>query len=137
METLFCSIFGAVLHQNDLLKALCKTVEKDFTELHKCGITQCLHRLCQYVKLYMTVRIHHALKILNIGMTYTHKEIEKCLNCAINSNIYLLSTLYLHSLHIIFHQHLHTLHHSTHIVTSYIVQHGIGHLMGRTLASTA
>ena len=32
------------MHQNDLLKTLCKTVEKDITELHKCGITQCLHR---------------------------------------------------------------------------------------------
>ena len=54
METLFCSIFGGVMYQNDLLKTLCKTVEKDVTELHKCGITQCLHRLHQYVKLYMT-----------------------------------------------------------------------------------
>ena len=54
METLFCSIFGGVMHQNDLPKTLCKTVEKDVTELHKHGITQCLHRLHQYVKLYMT-----------------------------------------------------------------------------------
>ena len=72
METLFCSIFCGVMHQNYLLKTLCKTVEKDITELHKCGITQSLHRLHQYVKLYMIVRIHHALKISNIGMTYSH-----------------------------------------------------------------
>ena len=47
METLFCSIFGGVMHQNYLLKTLCKTLEKDITELHKCGITQCLHKLNQ------------------------------------------------------------------------------------------
>ena len=43
----------------------------------------------------------------------------------------------MHSVHIIFHQHLYTLHHSTHIITPYIVQHGITHLMARTLASLA
>ena len=74
METLFCSIFGGVMHQNNLLKTLCKTVEKEITELHKCGITQWLHRLHQYVKLYMTVRIHHSLKISNIGIMYGHKR---------------------------------------------------------------
>ena len=44
------------MHQNDLLKTLCRTVEKDITEWHKCGITQCLHRFHQYLKLYMTVK---------------------------------------------------------------------------------
>ena len=39
IETVFYSIFGGVMHQNDLCKTLCKTVEKDITELHKCGIT--------------------------------------------------------------------------------------------------
>ena len=79
METLFCSVFGGVIHQNNLLKTMCKTVENEITELHKCGITQCLQMLHQYVKVYMTVRIHHALKISNISMTYGHKRNRKML----------------------------------------------------------
>ena len=79
IETLFCYIFDGIMHQNDLFKTLCKTVEKDITELHKCSITQCLHRLHKYVKLYITVRIHHALKISNIGMKYGHKRNRKML----------------------------------------------------------
>ena len=32
------------------------------------------------VKLYMTVRIHHSLKVSNTGMTYGHKKKQKQIN---------------------------------------------------------
>ena len=61
------------------------------------------------------------------------KEIEKWSNCAMNKTFtYCLHCKYLHSVHTIFHQHLHTLHQSTQIITPYLVQHGIAHLTGRT-----
>ena len=93
MEMLFCSICGGVMHHSDLLKALCQTAEKDIAEFHKCGITQWLHRLQQYMKLYMTVRIHHVLKVSNIGIMYGHKRNRKMLKLCREYNIYLLSTL--------------------------------------------
>ena len=66
------------------------------------------------------------------------KETEKCLNWAMNKTFtYCLHCKYLHSVHITFHQHLHTLHHSTHIITPYKVKHGIAQLTGRTLAFLA
>ena len=63
LETAFGCIFGGVMHMNDLLKTLCKSTKKDATQLHRCGNPDCLLRIQNYVKLYMTVRIHPALKI--------------------------------------------------------------------------
>ena len=79
MELLFCALFGGIMHMKDLLQTLCKSVEKEVINLHKCGNVVCLERLHQYVKLYMSVRIHHALKISNIGKTYSHKRNRKML----------------------------------------------------------
>ena len=139
METLFCSIFGWWCNAPKwLAQDIVKTAEKDIIELHKCGITQCLHRLHQYVKLYMTVGIHHAKKISNKGMKYGHKGNREMIKLCHNKTFTnCLHCKYLHTVHIIFHQYLHTLHQSTHIITPYIVQHGIAHLMGKTLASLA
>ena len=47
-------------------------------DLH--GVWNCFAMLYQYVKLYMTFRIHHDLKASNTGMTYAHKRNRKCWN---------------------------------------------------------
>ena len=72
LETFGC-IFGVVMHMSDFLKTLCKNTEKD-TTLHRCGNPDCLLRIQNCVKLYMTVGIHHALKISNIGRTCGQKR---------------------------------------------------------------
>ena len=64
---------------NDLLKTLCKSTEKDATQLHRCGNPDCLLMIQNCVKLYMTVKIHHALKISKIGRTYSQKRNHKML----------------------------------------------------------
>ena len=64
LETLFCAIFGDVMHMNDLLKTLCKNAEKEVTHLQKCGSLEGKKkRLHDTVKLYVTVGIHYAIKI--------------------------------------------------------------------------
>ena len=79
LETTFSSIFGGVMHTNNLMKCLCKSVENDVIQLHKCGNPDCLKRLFDCVKLYMTARIHHALKVSNITKVRGHKKNRKML----------------------------------------------------------
>ena len=79
MENLFFCLFQGIMHMNDVLKTLYDTAGKGIPQLHKCGSTEYLGRLQQYIKLYMTVRIHHGLKVSNIGMTYGHKSTRKML----------------------------------------------------------
>ena len=74
LETTFGCIFGGVMHMNDLLKTLCNSMEKDATQLHRCDNPANLLRIQNCVKLYMTVRIHHALKISNIDRIYGQKR---------------------------------------------------------------
>ena len=78
LEAIFCSIFGGVMYMKDVLQLLCKSTEEEVVRLHRCGRSDCLTRLHSNVKLYLTVRIHHALKVSNIGTTYGHKR-----NCKI------------------------------------------------------
>ena len=56
---------------------LTKDSLQDTTPLHKCGSTECLARLHQHMRLYMAVRIHHALKVSNTGITYGHNRNKK------------------------------------------------------------
>ena len=79
LETTFSCIFGGVMHTNNLMKCLCKSVENEVVELHQCGNLDCLKRLFDCVKLYMTARIHHALKVSNITKVCGHKKNRKML----------------------------------------------------------
>ena len=58
IEDLFCALFGVVMYEKDLLKTLCSNVGNNISQVHKCGNVCCFARLQEYVKLYMTVRIH-------------------------------------------------------------------------------
>ena len=70
---------GGVMYQGELLKTLCKMMQNDVSQLHTCGNTVCLQRLQQYVNDYITIRIHYALEISNIGMTHGQKRNRKML----------------------------------------------------------
>ena len=70
IKSTFSCIFGGVMHMKDLLKTLCKSTDNEITYMHRCDTSDCLARIHNTVKLYMTVRIHHALKISNIGKIY-------------------------------------------------------------------
>lgn len=79
LETIFCALFGGIMYKPDLLQTLCKSVQEEVTPLFKCGNSNCLARLHHYVKLYMTVRIHFAIKVGNIGASQGHKRSRKML----------------------------------------------------------
>ena len=78
-EDLFCALFGGEIYEKDLLKTLCSNAGNEISHIHKCGNVHCFARLREYVKLYMTVRIHHAIKISNIGMFSGYKRNRKML----------------------------------------------------------
>ena len=67
------------MHMNAVLTTLCKSTEKDLLQWLTCDNPLCLERFHQYVKLYMTVRIHHALKMSIIGKTYSQERNRKFL----------------------------------------------------------
>ena len=79
MESLFCALFGGIVHTKGVLQTLCRSNDEEIKKFYKCGNAVCLERIHQYVKLYMTVRIHHALKTCNIGHTHGHKRNRKML----------------------------------------------------------
>ena len=79
IEDLFCALFGGVMYEKDLPKTLCSNAENEISHIHKCGNIHCFERLWEYVKLYITVRIHHAIKISNIGMSSGYKRNRKVL----------------------------------------------------------
>ena len=77
MEDLFCALFGGIMYEKDVLKTLCEHGCGEIPQLIKCGNVHCTIRLHEYVKLYMTIRIHHAIKISNICMSSGHKRNRK------------------------------------------------------------
>ena len=79
MEDLFCALFGGIMYEKDVLKTLCEHASSEIPQLIKCGNVHCTIRLHEYVKLYMTIRIHHAIKMSNIGMSSGHKRNRKML----------------------------------------------------------
>ena len=79
LETVFCFLFGGAMHMSNVLQTLCKSTEKEVQNLDKCGQKECLQRLHNCVKLYMTVRIHHAIKVSNISAAHGHKRNRKML----------------------------------------------------------
>ena len=84
IEDLFCALLGGVMYEKDLLKTLCSNVGNETSQIYKCGNVHCFVRLKEYVKLYMTVRIHHAIKISNIGMSSGYKRNIKMLKLCHN-----------------------------------------------------
>ena len=79
LEDTFCSLFGGVMHFNSVLKVLCSTADNEVMLFNKCGKEDCMKRLRKCVQLFMSVRIHHALKTSHIGTTYGHKKNRKML----------------------------------------------------------
>ena len=79
MEDLFCALFGGVMYEKDVLKTLCMHACGEIPQMIQCRNASCTTRLHEYVKLYMKIRIHHAIKISNIGMASGHKRNRKML----------------------------------------------------------
>ena len=79
IESLFSAIFGGIMHTKGVLQTLCKGNDEEIKKFYQCGNAVCLERIHQYVKLYMTVRIHHTLKTCNIGHTHGHERNRKML----------------------------------------------------------
>ena len=90
IEDLFCALFGGVMYQKDLLHTLCSNAGNEISQIHKCGNVHCFARLQEYVKLYMMVRIHHAIKFPTLQCPLVTKEIQRCSNYAtIKSSLFL------------------------------------------------
>ena len=79
MEDLFCALFGGIMYEKAVLKTLCTHAGDEIPQLINCGNVHCTMRLHKYVRLYMTVRIHHAIKISNIGMSSGYRRNRKML----------------------------------------------------------
>ena len=79
IEDLFHVLFGGVIYEKNLLKTLCSNAGNEISQIHKHGNGHCFARLKVYVKLIMTVRIHHAIKIFNIGTSPGYKRNRKVL----------------------------------------------------------
>ena len=77
IENLFFAMFGGVMYEKDLIKMLCSNADNEISQIHKCGSVHCFAKLQEYVKLYMSVRIHHAIKISNMGMSSGYKRNRK------------------------------------------------------------
>ena len=68
------------MYEKDLLKTLCSNASNEISHIHKCGNVHCFARLQEYHEsIHMTVRIHHAIKISNIGMSSGYKRYRKML----------------------------------------------------------
>ena len=67
------------MYEKDVLKTLCEHGCGEIPQLIKCGNVHCTIRLHEYVELYMTIRIHHAIKISIICMSSGHKRNRKVL----------------------------------------------------------
>ena len=65
------------MYEKNLLETLCSNADNEISHIHKCGNVHCFARLQEYVKLYMTVRIHHAIKISNMRMSFGYERNKK------------------------------------------------------------
>ena len=79
LEATFSCIFAGIMHLTNVLQTLCKNSEKEVQEMYKCDNTECLTRFRECVKLFMTTRIHHAIKGSNIGVVHGYKRNRKML----------------------------------------------------------
>ena len=65
LETIFCTVFDNIIYMSYILTRLCKNAE-DCCRFLTCSNPKCIATLHQIVKLYMKLRIFHALKQSNI-----------------------------------------------------------------------
>ena len=65
LEKSFCAIFEHVIYMPFILVRLCKSVDEE-CQFQTCTEVKCTDRLKNMIKLYMKVRIHHALKKNNM-----------------------------------------------------------------------
>ena len=64
LEKTFCAIFEQIIYMPCILTRLCKSTE-EYCQCVTCENLQCSIRLKNMTKLYMKVRIFHALKQIN------------------------------------------------------------------------
>ena len=64
LESTFVSVFECVVHVQGIHVKLCNQVVKFVQTVH-CGQTACAERASSMTRLYMQVRIKHALKVSN------------------------------------------------------------------------
>ena len=65
IENIFCATFEQIIYMPFLLARLCKSADEECQFLN-CKELKCLQRLKSMLKLYMKVRMHHALKRNNV-----------------------------------------------------------------------
>ena len=65
IEEIFCGTFEQIIYMPFLLARLCKSADEECQFL-KCKELKCSHRLKSMLKLYMKVRMYHALKKNNM-----------------------------------------------------------------------
>ena len=75
LETMFCAIFEGIIHMSFVLNRLCKSAE-EYCKFLSCKQEKCSVRIRSMVKLYMKVRIHHAVKMSN--MNNSENKSGKC-----------------------------------------------------------
>ena len=83
LETMFCAIFEGIIHMSFVLNRLCKSAE-EYCKFLSCKQEKCSVRIRSMVKLYMKVRIHHALKMSNMNNSENKsgKRNRKMLKCS-------------------------------------------------------
>ena len=64
LENMFCALFEGIVHMPFLLTRLCKSAE-EYCQFLTCTEIKCKLRVKNMVKLYIKVRIFHALKRSN------------------------------------------------------------------------
>ena len=64
LENIFCALFEGIVHMPFLLTRLCKSAD-EYCQFLICTEIKCKLRVQNMVKLYMKVRIFHALKLSN------------------------------------------------------------------------
>ena len=65
LERIFCASFEQIIYMPFILTQLCKTADEECQFL-TCQEMKCILKVKNMVKLYMKVRIHHALKRSNM-----------------------------------------------------------------------
>ena len=65
LETRFTLVFAAVMHMTGVMRRLYKNMDGLSDGVLHCTNSSCLAKLCAMTKLYIKVRLHHALKLSN------------------------------------------------------------------------
>ena len=65
LETRFTLVFAAVMHMTGVMRRLYKNMDGLSDGVLHCTNSSCFAKLCAMTKLYIKVRLHHALKLSN------------------------------------------------------------------------